>query len=74
MTTYERTVRERISTILVESERTHAELSADLDIPYNTLTSYIYRRATPSAERLGRICKGLGASADWVLGIKEDQI
>lgn len=40
------------------------ELAAKADIPYFTLTSYLWRRRDPSAAYLFKIAAALGVSAD----------
>ncbi|MBF0562393.1 MAG: helix-turn-helix transcriptional regulator [Alphaproteobacteria bacterium] len=42
-------------------------LSNDTDIPYRTLQNYLAKRHSMPIEVLGKLCRRLSISADWVL-------
>ena len=47
-----------------------ARLSVATGIPASTIGTWLRCEAVPSADRLASVCSALGASADWVLGLR----
>ena len=55
------------------SGKTLAQLGEESGIPESTLQQYFYNGVLPGADKLGSLCRALGASADWVLGLEETE-
>lgn len=53
------------------SGKTLTQLGEESGISESTLQKYFYNGVMPGADKLGSLCRALGASADWVLGLTE---
>ena len=62
---------ERLKRAIFETGKTTAEIAAESGIPRYCLYNYIDLGVTPYGGNLVKICKYLGVSADWLLGLEE---
>lgn len=53
------------------SGKTLAQLGEEAGISESTLQQYFYSGVVPGADKLAQLCRALGVSADWVLGLTE---
>lgn len=66
-------IHRRIRTVILESGITYRELSERSGIPINSITNYTGAKPImPTADNLAKICKALGASADEILGLEDE--
>lgn len=62
----------RLNAALASSGKLQKELAHELgDIPPNTISYFCNGSRTPNTEQVIKICRFLGVSADWLLGLSE---
>lgn len=65
----------RLRGVIQESGKTRKQIAEEVRISYETLRVYIRgdRRMRPNIETLANLCKYLGVSADYLLGLTEEK-
>lgn len=48
---------------------TTGSLSVKTGFPYGTIRSWLACESVPAADKVPAICRAVGASADWILGL-----
>ena len=61
----------RIKAAKERSGKTLQRLSEDSGLSHSPIEQYFYNGVMPTAEKLGLLCRALGASADEILGLTE---
>lgn len=62
---------ERLNMILYEQELSQADLDKRTGIGRANISRYVCNKQTPTVDSLIAICKTLGVSADWLLGLSD---
>lgn len=70
--TYREQITIRLTEAKTRSGKSLVAISLDSNISLSTIQQYFYNAVMPSADKLGPLCKVLGVSADWVLGIEKE--
>lgn len=63
---------ERLARILGERDMSNAALARQCGIHPNTIGVYVAGSHEPTAGKVAAISKALGVSADWLLGLTEE--
>lgn len=63
----------RLCKAKLDSGKTYRQINEETDISVNALSGYVSNGVMPTASNLARLCRCLGVSADWVLGLEEDE-
>ena len=61
----------RLLNYLYSNDLSIISASRKCGIHHNTLSNYINNGTRPNADILVKLCRGLGVSADWLLGLKD---
>lgn len=71
---YRDEVHQRLKTAILNSGMTYREIMQKAGLHINSVSKYMGKdKVMPSAESLGKICRVLGASADEILGLKNNE-
>lgn len=62
---------ERLNTVLYEQELSQADLDKRTGIGRANISRYVCNKQMPTVDSLIAICKTLGVSADWLLGLSD---
>lgn len=69
---YREEIHRRLEKAILESGLTYREIRTKAGLHINAVTGYMSKQKNmPSVESLGKLCKALGVSADWILLGKE---
>ena len=63
----------RIQRVMWDRDLTYAKLSDITDCDVSLLFKYVNGEYEPTGANIVKICKGLGVSADYLLGLKETE-
>lgn len=64
---------ERLNTVLYEQELSQADLDKRTGIGRANISRYVCNKQMPTVDSLIAICKTLGVSADWLLGLRKER-
>ena len=64
----------RLCEARIKSGKTYRQIAEETDISLNTLNAYMNKGVMPGADKLALLCRCLGTSADWVLGLRENAV
>ena len=62
----------RLLRYAIDNDLSINDLCIKTGIPRTTLNNYINCGSQPNAEKLKILCKGLGVSSDYMIGLMED--
>ena len=62
---------DRLQKYMIDNDMYPTEVQKLTGVHRTRVNSYIYYGGTPRIEALTKICRGLGVSADYFLGLKE---
>lgn len=68
-----KTIGDRIRYCLDLRHMKQRELAEKTELEEVTISRYVNNLRTPSAGSIVAICRALGVSADWLLGMMEDE-
>lgn len=64
---------ERLNMVLYEQELSQADLDKRTGIGRANISRYVCNKQMPTVDSLIAICKTLGVSADWLLGLRKER-
>lgn len=64
----------RLCEARIKSGKSYRQIWEETDISLNTLNAYMNQGVMPGADKLALLCRCLGTSADWVLGLRENAV
>lgn len=64
---------ERLNMVLYEQELSQADLDKRTGIGRANISRYVCNKQMPTVDSLIAICKTLGVSADWLLGLNDEK-
>ena len=64
---------ERLNMVMYEQKITQAELDKRTGIGRANISRYVCNKQMPTVDSLIAICKTLGVSADWLLGLRKER-
>lgn len=64
----------RLCEARIKSGKSYRQIWEETDISLNTLNAYMNQGVMPGADKLALLCRCLGTSADWVLGLRESGV
>lgn len=66
------TIGERMTHALKMRGMTQRELANKTRLTEATVSRYVSNQRTPTGKHIKTLCKALGVSADWLLGVNEE--
>ena len=63
--------KERLKEVLVENNLSQAKLAETIDMSPSVVSNYCTGKREPTLDGLMRICRELGVSADYLLGLTD---
>lgn len=64
---------ERLNRLLYEQKLSQVELDRRTGIGRANISRYVCNKQMPTVDSLISICKTLGVSADWLLGLRKER-